>query len=386
MFAYWKFFSVKHKNLSALAESSHSHAHSEEHAHQEESIIPMSLIQMKELGIELQEAKPGVLSISLSARGRITLHPDRLAHILPKVSGVAKEARKNIGDEVQQNEILAVIESREIADIKANYLAALEKEELSLALLEREKRLYDKKISAEQDYLNAKSAYEEAKINVQLGRQKLYSFGLDKEEVNTLSDQNDPDLRIYKIRAPIDGIIINRHITKGEFIESTSTIYEIADLSKVWVEIGIYPKDILKVKKGQTVQIELPEKRSEAVAEIIYVSPIVQDETITSKVVAELLNKEMEWKPGTFVQVNIGTKSIDASIVIPKEAIQEINDKSVVFVKIPEGFEKKEVRVGREDKDNVEILSGLNLGEKFASTKTFLLKADLGKSEAEHEH
>jgi cobalt-zinc-cadmium efflux system membrane fusion protein len=371
----------KEQNLE-LAEAEIRHV--EEHG--EDKLIAMSADQISMLDIQLQQTGPGNLSIVVSTRGKITLQPDQLAHILPKVSGVAKEAMKNVGDEVKQGDILAIIESREMAEIKANFLASVEKEKLALSLLEREKTLYDKKISAKQDYLNAKSAYQETKINVQLGTQKLQAFGINESEINTLSDQDQPNLRLYEVRAPIDGVIIKRHITKGEFVEDTTTIYEVANLSRVWVEIGIYPKDILKVKKGQTVLVKLPVSGKETEAKIIYVSPIVEDETITSEAVAEIDNPNRDWLPGTFVQVSIDTENIEASIVVPKDSIQEIDGESVVFVRTPEGFQKRAVKLGRVDHENAEIISGLNVGEEFAVTNTFLLKAELGKSEAEHTH
>lgn len=385
----WQFWSsspLKKEIASLEIAEANPHGHTDEHGHSEENIIPLSSDQIKDLDIQTKIAGPGELSVTISTRGKIILHPDRLAHILPKISGVAKEARKNIGDRVKEGEVLAILESREMADIKANYLAAKEKESLALSLLEREKRLHEKKVSAEQDYINAKSVYAEAKINIQLAKQKLHAFGIEDDEIKGLSNENDPDLRIYDIRSPMDGIVIARHINKGEFIENTVTIYEIADLSTIWIEIGIYPKDLVRVKEGQMVDISLPVDRKIAQAKIIYLSPIIQDETITAKAVAELKNPNGNWRPGSFVKVNIATEDVLAPIVISKEAIQEIEGKEFIFVRVPEGFEKRQAQLGVSDNENVEILSGLSSGEEYASSKTFLLKADLSKKEAEHEH
>ncbi len=385
----WQFWSsspLKKENASLEIAEANPHGHTDEHGHQEENIIPFTSDQIKDLGIQTKIASPGELSVTISTRGKIILHPDRLSHILPKISGVAKEARKNIGDRVKEGEVLAILESREMADIKANYLAAKEKEGLALSLLEREKRLHEKKVSAEQDYINAKSVYSEAKINIQLAKQKLHAFGIDDDEIKGLSNEHDPDLRLYDIRSPMDGIVIARHINKGEFIENTVTIYEIADLSTIWIEIGVYPKDLVKVKEGQMVDISLPADGSIAQAKIIYLSPIIQDETITAKAVAELKNPSGNWRPGSFVQVNIATENVFVPLVVPKEAIQEIEGKEFVFVKVPEGFEKRQAQTGVGDDENIEILSGLSQGEEYAASKTFLLKADLGKKEAEHEH
>ncbi len=384
-FAAWKYFNVSKKENTSEVKEKSSHGEMDAHGHQEENVINMSQDQIKELGIQTKYAGPGELSVTISTRGKIMLHPDRLVHVLPKISGVAREARKNIGDIVEEGEILAILESREMADTKANYLAAKEKLSLTSSLLEREKRLSEKKVSAEQDYLNAKSVYEEARINVQLAKQKLHAFGVNEEEIKGLSNEQDPDLRIYDIRSPMNGVIIARHITKGEFVENTTTIYEIADLSKIWIEIGVYPKDLIRVQKGQFVDVFFPDGKSTS-AKIIYLSPIIQDETITAKAVAEVENPKENWRPGSFVKVNIATEETSVPILIPKDATQEIEGKEFIFVRIPEGFEKRQVQLGVSNDANVEVLSGLSQGEEYASSKTFLLKADLSKKEAEHEH
>lgn len=352
---------------------------------QDQNVIILSEEQMKDLDIQTKVAGPGELAVTISSTGKIILHPDKLVHVIPKISGVAKEARKNIGDSVNENEVLALLESREMADIKANYLAAKEKLALTTSLLEREKRLNEKKVSAQQDYINAKSSYEEANINFQLAKQKLQTFGMSEEEINQLSYALHPDLKLYEIRSPMQGMIISRHITRGEFVENTTTIYEIADLGVVWIEIGVYPKDLVKVKKGQIVDVLLPDGEK-AQAKIIYLSPIIQDETITSKAIAELKNPGENWRPGVFVKVNISTQKTSVPLLVAKDAIQEIDGKEFIFVKVSKGFEKRQVQVGVNDETSVEILSGLNKNEEYAVSKTFLLKADLKKKDVEHEH
>lgn len=356
------------------------------HDHHEDNIVKLTPAQIEKLGIQFKAAGPGALLFTLSTRGKIVLQPDRLAHIIPKVSGVAKEAEINIGTIVKAGDIMAVLESRDMADVKAAYLAALSKQRLAAAALEREERLYREKVSASQDYLNAKNANEEAAINVELAIQKLRAFGLDAKEIDQLTTENQPDLRLYAIRSPIDGTVIMRHITKGESIENTSTIYEVADLSKVWVEIGIYPKDLHKVKVGQMVEVIIPVENISAQAKLIYVSPIVASETITAKAIAELDNPKKIWRPGTFVKVDIATERTHYPVVISKEAVQSSEGKDYVFVITPEGIEKRLVKIGANDAQNVEIISGLEPGEKYAANNTFLLKADLGKEGAEHEH
>lgn len=343
----------------------------------QEGVIRLTDQQIKDHAIVILKASAGQLKLSLSTRGKIVLHPDQLIHVLPNISGMVKEAHKNIGDTVEKDEIIAVLESREMADSKANYLAAVERAKLAQALYDREARLYRKKITPEQDVLNASSAYEEAKIQVELAKQKLYAFGLKQLDVETLKN---PDLRYYEIRSPINGVVVNRDLSKGEYIDTTTPIYEIADLNPVWVEIGIYSKDLDKVKPGQVVQVSSPTENISSSAKLVFISPIIEEDTINAKAVAELSNEEKIWHPGTFVKAHISIGKAFAPVVIPKAAVQQIDNESVVFIRTSDGFEKRPVKLGQEDRTYVEIQSGLQQGEHYAGTQTFLLKAELGKS------
>ncbi len=349
------------------------------------NIVHLSAEQIKQMGLEYKTAEPGTLFLTLSTRGKIILQPDRLAHIIPKVAGIAKQADKNIGNPVKLGEEMAILESQDMAVVKATFLAALSKQRLALSSFEREEKLYKEKVSSAEAFQNARNTYEEAIINVQLAKQKLTALGLDDQEIEYLGAQNDPDLRLYVIRSPIDGTVIARHITQGEFIENTRIIYTVANLSSVWVDIGIYPKDLYKVKEGQIVEIVVPIENLTTRAKIIYVSPIVENETITASAIAELDNPQGIWRPGVFVKVNIATDKISLPLVILKEAVQSSEGKDFIFVVTPKGFEKRIITLGRSDNNNVEVLSGINSGEQYVVNKTFLLKAELGKQGAKHE-
>lgn len=363
------------------------HAYSEEpHDHQEDHLVKLTEEQIKKMGLQTRSVEPGNLFLTLSTPGKIILHPDRLAHIIPKVPGVVREANKNIGDPVKAEEVIAILESNDIAEIKAAYLIALSKQHLAFSILQREKKLYQEKVSAKQDYLTAQNVYEEALLQVHLTKQKLHAFGFNQKEIEQLAHQTEPDLRFYPIRSPIRGTVIMRRLTKGEFIENTTTIYEVADLSTVWVEIGIYPKDLYRVKEGQLIDVRIPIENKHSQARLIYVSPVVATDTITAKAIAELDNSQGLWRPGVFVNVNITTEKIPVSMLITKEAIQSSKSKDFVFVVTPQGFERRFVKLGQSDQNNVEIISGLNLREQYVVNKSFLLKAELDKSSAAHEH
>lgn len=350
--------------------------------HPEESIVKLTDEQTNKIGLEIQTAAPGKMTLTLSSRGKIIIDPDRLAHVIPKVPGIAKEARKNIGSNVSAGEIIAILESQEMAHLKAGYVSAAGKEKLATATFEREKSLYEKGISSAQDYLNSKNSWEETRINQQLASQKLRAFGLSNEAISHLQKEEDPDLRDYEIYAPIDGTVLMRHLTKGEYVDQNTTIYEIADLSTVLVETGIYPKDLSRVRVGQQVEVINPENLASTKATLTYLSPTIAGESIAAKAIALLENTKGEWRPGLFVNVNIATDEITAPLVINKDAIQNMDGCDCAFVLTEKGFEKRVLKLGRSDHLTIEVLSGLMPGERYVSKNPFLLKAEMNKESA----
>ena len=142
--------------------------------------------------------------------------------------------------------------------------------------------------------------------------------------------------------------------------------------------------DIDAVKEAQKVKIGHADKSAEGT--IVFVSPVVNAETRSARVIAAFDNKELSWRPGTFVNAEIALGQQDVAVRVPRTSLQTIEGKTVVFVRTAVGFEKREVTLGKSDADAVEVTSGLDAGTAIAVSNTFVLKADLGKSEAEHSH
>ncbi len=366
-------------------EEQHGHGHEDEHGHGQgeegehaEGVIPLSAEQILAAGIKVAAVGPGQLAREVSVPGKIVAAADRMAQIVPKVGGTVTEARKNLGDIVKKGEILALIESREMAEAVADYLAAKRAEELALTTFNREKGLWDKKITAEQDYLSARNAHQESKIKLDLSKQKLRALGQDGEI------PNNGNSRFHEMRSPLPGRVIARELTLGEYVDTTHSAFTVADLSVVWVETAISPGDLPFVKEGLTANVAGSGGKTEG--KLIFVSPAIDPETRAAKAIIELDNVEGKWRPGEFANAAITTSAQETDIILPKEAIQSLNGKPAVFVRTAQGFEKRDVTTGREDSRHVEILSGLNFGEPVAVSSTFTLKAELGKAEAEHEH
>lgn len=364
----------------------HEEEEEEEHHHHhnlEEEHIAFSKEQLQEHGISLQKAIPGTLQQTIKVPAKITVIPDNITHILPKVSGVAVRAYKNIGETVEAGEKLAIFESREIAEAKAEYMAALKKERMHSEIFQREQNLHEKGVSSTQDFLAVKNAWEEAGINLSLAHQKLHALGMNESDIAQILSASPEELRFYEIRSPIAGRVVSRHLNPGEFVSNDHETYVIADLDKIWAEVSVFPQDRPFVKQGQKIGVIAPDGRKVR-GTVIFLSPMIEEDTRTSKAFAELDNSKGVWLPGSFTQAELVIDTIRSPLVIPKSAIQNIDGTDVVFIPTAEGFDIRPIVKGKSDDKYCEIRSGLEPGDPIACTNTFLLKAELQKDEAEH--
>ena len=360
--------------------------HEGQDEHDEESRVRLTEAQLQELGIEVATAGPGKLAVYVTLPGHVALNADRRADIVPRVSGAIQQVMKQLGDRVRAGEVMAVIDSRELADLKSAYLNARDRVPLAEVTFRREEDLWKKKISPEQEYLEAKRALTEARIELRAAAQKLRALGFSEADLNRLPAQADGTFTRYPITAPFDGTVIEKHVTLGEVVKDDTVAYVIADLRSVWVNVSVYAKDLALVRQGQPVSIAAGDGIPDAQGSIAYVAPVVDEQTRTALARAVLPNPDGAWRPGLFVTAMIEVGATDVPLLIPKEAVQTVEGKATVFVQTPEGFEARPVTLGRANETYVEVLSGLEPGERYAASETFILKAELGKGEATHQH
>lgn len=352
---------------------------------QTREFVEISEEEAKSHGITVLKAGPTLLSQNCSLRGKVVLEPQHRGVILAQVSGVVKEALKNRGESVKKGEVVAVIESREVAEAKAAFLAALQREKYLSSLFEGEEKLYEKKIASTQEYLQILHDFEEAKINLQLAKQKLYTLGFGADEITESLNDNEKNFRLYEVKSPRSGILASRFVASGEYVAEATPLFEVVDLRKASIEIGVYPQDLGKVRIGQEVEIVSLQDDHKSVGKVVYLSPFIEEATMSCKGIVELDNKSGVFRPGSFVNVSLQDPSSKSVVAVAKEGVQMIEGAPCVFVKTPEGFLKQEIVTGVEDARFVEVVSGIEEGVEYAGGLTFLLKADLAKDSLEHE-
>ena len=346
-------------------------------AHEEE--VHLSEAQLVELGIVVKAAAATTLTLEVSLPGEIVANADRLAHIVPRIPGVVREVRNRVGDRVESEDVMAILDSRELAAAKSKFLASETRVELAQAILVREENLWKKKIGSEQEYLHAKNAFAEARIALREGKQALHALGLSEADVKMLSEEPDTALTRYEIRAPFSGEVIERHIVRGEMLKEDSQAFVVADLGSVWVNLTVYQKYLPSVHVGQTVRISPGKGMKEKTGVISYVSPLVEEATRTATARVVLDNENGQLRPGLFVTAVIISGELEVDVAVERTALTEIDGKTVVFIETDDGFAAREVKTGRSDETLVEITEGLSAAEAYVVKGVFSLKSELEK-------
>jgi len=360
------------------------HEHEQEAEHDDhgqvhhEGEIEVSDAVRREFGIEVAEASPGEIVREITVPGEAVLNADRVAHIVPRVSGQVREVYAHLGDQVHTGDVLAVIDSRELAEAKAGDLAAEAKRSLMRTSLDRVERLFDKKIATEEELLNARQALAEAEIEHRTAEAKLHALGLSEAQVHALHEEEDVDYSRYEIKAPFGGVVIQKHLTLGEVVGPESDVFLLADLSDVWVNLTVYQKDLASVRVGQSVTVSSG-GGGDAAGAIDYVSAVVDEATRTATARVVLENPERRWQPGLFVTGRLQVEKITVGVLVPKTALQTVGEQTCLFVETDHRLSPRPVVVGRSDDENVEITHGLSAGERYVAAGAFSLKAELGK-------
>lgn len=208
---------------------------------------------------------------------------------------------------------------------------------------------------------------------------KQVGDSVSKGEVVAIIDSNE-SLTPYEVKSLLDGTVIERHLVLGELIKEGVNAFVIADLSSVWAELRIYQKDLVAVRKGQAVTLAAGHGVAEARGEIAYVAPMVDEKTRTGLARVVLPNPDGRWRPGLFVTARVTVEELDVPLLIPKTALQTVNEKTCVFIQTDKGFEPRPVKLDRANDSDVEVTSGLAAGQRYVTQGAFTLKAELSKA------
>jgi len=341
--------------------------------HADEGVITLSAEQIAAAGVQIAvPSVGGAGTIELPAT--IDGDPQATQVVSAAIAGRVVALNRNLGESVSRGQTVAVIESRQAAQLKGEVEAARARLALANSNLAREQRLFSQRVSPEQDLIAAQTAATEARIALTQAQSQVSATGGGGGGLNRLG-----------IVAPLSGQVIARPVVLGQTVAADAELFRVANLSKVSLSLNLKPEDAGRIRPGATVTVTASGRS--ATARISFVSPALDVQTRLVPAIASLDNGGGVWRVGEAVtaSVQLAGNAGSATVRAPLTAVQTVEGKTVVFVRTATGFKATPVQLGDPAGDMVLIRSGLSGRERIATTGSFTLKAELGKSEASHE-
>jgi len=346
-------------------------------------------------GIESETVVPQSIEGTIVATGKILVPEDRMANIGPVHEGRLMRLYAGQGSIVRKGQKLADLESADIDQAEADYLKALADSEnarrtsladvkFAQATYDRTKMLYEKSITAGKNVEAAEHDLEMAKASaasvvaqtraaLTSARRHLLILGLKDSEIDALANKSSL-AAVFSLTSPISGIVIERNGTIGATVGSDANVFKIIDASRVWIDANVFEKDLERVRRGQQVKVSVPAFPGATFSgRVILVSSVVDLETRSVKVRTEVANPDDRLKPDMFANVQIITDLHRTAISIPQSAVLDDGGKSVVFVSEGSGYVKRGVNLGIQGNGRVEIIEGLQAGDKVVVKGNYLL-------------
>jgi membrane fusion protein, heavy metal efflux system len=381
---------AEHKEEHAKEEAGHKDEHGKHDEHEEhdehgKGSVKMSAEMQKQNGVVIAMAEKKRLPGAISATGKVEANADRMAHVSPRISGKVVGVKASLGDSVSAGQTLATLDSVELGEAINHYQQAKTKLALAQSNMDRIKVLVEKKIAARKEILQAETEFKTAQAELHADSERLSLYGLSVSEIKGSGHKNP----LLPVRSPFGGVITEKHAIVGELSDPSKSLYTVADLSSVWIMVDVNEKDLAKVKRGQAARVAVgafPDLKLKG--RVTYIADVVDPTTRTVKARVEVANPGRKLKPEMFATVELALAA-DAPpvLAVPEEALQELDGKKVVFVAGNDGeFEAREVQLGRSAGGMVEIVSGLDVGDKYAAKGAFILKSEVKKGEVVDEH
>lgn len=334
--------------------------------------VKLTAMAIREAGIATETISAGGLAGEIVAQATVTASPTGEAIVTARASGAVTRVLKRLGDPVRRGEALAIVESRDAAQITADRGVAAAKLTLAQRSLARERYLYDQKVSARVDLEQAQA---EAAMAAAEARRAQAAAGA----ANVTRDG-----RGVVIASPIAGRVSASAVRLGAFVQPEAELFRVSDPNQIQIEAAVGPNDAARLAPGDRAVVELPDGRT-VDARVRAVTPTLNGETRAATAVLDIGGGAVQ--PGLAVRVRLLPRGggSSAAIVVSEEAVQSLAGRDVVFLRTATGFTARPVTTGQRSAGRIEIASGLSAGQTIATTNAFLLKAELAKSAGEEE-
>jgi membrane fusion protein, heavy metal efflux system len=356
---------------------------SEEHAEGAEAdVVHLDSAALAVAAIQVAPVQ-SVASSGLQVTGTIAYDPNRVSHIGPRTDGRITALRANIGERVGAGQVLATLESAQVGQIRAEEHEASSLVRIAAENHAREQRLEQQGISSRKELLDAEADLRRAQASLQSARERLRAMGAGPGTGGS-----------FVMTAPFAGVVVARDASLGEMATPADQLFTIGDLSRVWIELDVFERDLGRVSVGQPVQVTVAAYPGQTFpGRIVYIGDVLDPQKRTVPARVEIPNETGALKPGMFANARVDVGAAGggpAVVVVPQEAVQELEGRKVVFVPGAERgeFRAVAIEVGETlDGNRVVISSGLEPGSTIVVAGAFTLRSELAKGEiGEHGH
>ena len=340
--------------------------------------------ELSRMQLELMPVKQGQLLSHREFPATVQANQNELAEVTTLIRGRVVKVHVDVGQDVKKGMLLAMLHSVDLGVAEGDYLkAGARLHEAELAHF-RAKDLYDNKAVSLAELQRREAAMKTARAEVREAKNRLELLGVPPEEIDRL----DRELTIkanVPLRAPFDGRVITRNITRGEVVETDQKLFTVADLTDVWVIGNVPEKDVQFIRKNQKVSVVLAAyPHAIFTGTITYVGDVLDPATRTMRLRITVPNPDRLLKPEMFAIVSVYGASSEDTLSVPLAAVQDGPASKMVFVQREAGtFEARTVKLGNEEGDVVRVLEGIKAGEQVVTKGSFALKSEMERHKIE---
>ena len=353
-------------------------------AEQGPATVQLTAEKLRSAGITLGDVVERVLAVPVEASAQIEAAPNRVARVGSRVTGRVVQVTAGIGDFVSAGATVAVVDSPDLARAKADYLSTLASAKLARLTADREKALFERRISAEREWRQAEADAVRADSEKEAAENQLHSLGVADAELASLQTEGHYKSTV-NLTAPLSGIVVEQAASIGQTVEPADILFTIMDLRQVWIVMDVFEKDVRLVSEGQVADVRVSAYPDKAFrGRVANVGVVLEPQSRATKVRVVLSNADRLLKPGMFatVQLQATAQGGAKGLFVPAGAVQRDGADSVVFVARDSGtFEVRRITSGLTSRDWIQVVSGLSKGDRIAITGVFTLKAELRKGE-----
>jgi membrane fusion protein, heavy metal efflux system len=339
----------------------------------------------RDIGLRTEPATEIEHTHELIANAAMAYDANRYAEIFSRVAGFLREARVDLGQKVKAGAVIAVMDSSEVSTTKTQYLTAHSTLQLDEDSYRRTKHLTDEQIMGSKPLVAAQIAMHQARTSLLHAEQKLRNFRFDDDALALILKTNDTK-PLLDITTPLEGTVVFRHAVIGEAEEPTTKLYTVADISKMWLWIDVYEKDIAQIRAGQPVSFTVSGTNSTSeeatfTGRITWVGTEVDRTTRTTKVRAELPNLDGTLRANQFGRAAIQVGDRHKAVTVSKSAVQRYEHADLVFLPQKENvYRPQRIKTKPSGRaDTLEVTWGLKAGQQVVTTGAFLLKTEIMK-------